>query len=199
VIEEIASLNAVIKQLQQIPYLASKNLYRVVDYFLTQDTAKIELLCQVLLRMKLRVTYCPTCFFLIEKETACIFCSSLRRDASIICVTQTWQDVVSIEKTRGYTGVYHVLGGAICPLEGKGPEDLTIQPLVDRISSHVQEVIFATNQTPEGEATAAYLAECLKNKAVKISCLSRGLPVGASLEAMDRLTLYKALSERRIF
>lgn len=107
--------------------------------------------------------------------------------------------MIAIEKTGGYFGVYHVLGGALCPLDGIGPENLAIQPLLTRIEQGCNELIFAFNQTPEGEATAAYIAHKLKDKQVRISCLARGLPVGSSLEAMDRLTVYKALSERRPF
>ena len=106
---------------------------------------------------------------------------------------------MSIEKTGGYQGVYHVLGGVISPLDGMGPEDLTINHLLQRINEAVKEVILATNQTPEGEATAAFIAHKLKKFPVAISCLARGVPVGSSLEFMDRLTVYKALSERRPF
>lgn len=198
-IEEIPSLNAAIRQLQQIPYLASKNLYRVVDHFLHLEKEKVEQLCHILMRLKTHVTSCQRCFCLMEVGIACAFCSSTRRDQKTVCVVETWQEVVALEKTKGYSGVYHVLQGVICPLEGMGPEDLTIEPLLTRVSQGVEEIILATNQTPEGEATASYLANSLKNVPIKISCLSRGLPVGAWLESMDRLTLYKALSERRLF
>jgi recombination protein RecR len=110
--------------------------------------------------------------------------------------------VVIIEKAGGYHGVYHVLGGAICPLEGVGPDSLTITPLIDRVAQGCTEIIFALSQTPEGEATASYIASKVVqgiNKDIKISCLARGLPVGASLEIMDRLTVFKALAERRPF
>ena len=105
-----------------------------------------------------------------------------------------------MKKTASYEGVYHVLGGVICPLEGVGPEQLSIDALVARVDQkNITEVILATNQTPEGEATAAYIAHALKDKHVAISCLARGIPVGSTLEFMDRLTVYKALSERRPF
>jgi recombination protein RecR len=108
--------------------------------------------------------------------------------------------LLAIEKTQGYMGVYHVLGGVISPLEGISVDDLTIEPLIERIEhKNINEVILATNQTPEGEATAAFIARKLRDKNVVVSCLARGLPVGSSLEAMDRLTVYKALSERRPF
>jgi recombination protein RecR len=134
-----------------------------------------------------------------ERDKNCLFCDSPKRDASVICVVETWHELIAIEKTRGYTGLYHVLGGAICPLEGIGPEDLSINLLITRINEKVKEVILATNQTPEGEATATYIAHKLKNKSIIISCLARGIPVGSQLESMDHVTVFKALSERRPF
>lgn len=129
-----------------------------------------------------------------------MFCSSSQRDQTIVCVVETWQEILAIEKTKGYIGMYHVLGGSISPLEGVGPEDLTIDSLILRAENGtVKELILATNQTPEGEATATYIARKLKGKNIAISCLARGLPVGSSLEGMDRLTVFKALSERRPF
>jgi len=106
---------------------------------------------------------------------------------------------MAIDKTGGYVGGFHVLGGVICPLDGVGPEDLTITQLIARVDAGVKEIILATNQTPEGEATAAFIAHKLQGKEVTITCLARGIPVGSSLEYMDRLTVYKALSERRPF
>jgi recombination protein RecR len=114
-------------------------------------------------------------------------------------VVETWQELLAIEKTGGYRGVYHVLGGVISPLEGIGPENLTINQLLNRVHEGATELILAMNQTPEGEATSAFIASKLKGKSVVISCLARGIPVGSSLEYMDRLTLHKALSERRPF
>jgi recombination protein RecR len=124
---------------------------------------------------------------------------SKRRDQSIICVVETWQEVFAIEKTNGYMGVYHVLGGVISPLDGIGPEDLTIEQLIQRVANDNKEIILALNQTPEGEATAALLAQKLKKSGVAVSCIARGLPVGSSLGTMDRVTIYKALAERRPF
>jgi recombination protein RecR len=121
----------------------------------------------------------------------------LRRDQSVICVVQSWQEVLAIEKTGGYAGVYHILGGLLCPLEGVGPDDLKIATLASRVNKQTKEIILALDQTPEGEATAAYIADALKGNEVVLSCFSRGMPVGSSLEMLDRLTVFKALSERR--
>lgn len=198
-IEKLPTLKKLISALQQVPYLASKNIYRVATHFLRMDAQHIDRFCQTLREAKGNIAHCQTCFFWQEKGQPCSLCSSVKRDQRLICVVETWQELLAIEKTGGYTGVYHVLGGAICPLDGVGPEDLTIAPLVNRATGAATEVILATNQTPEGEATAAFIAHKLKESGVKVSCLARGIPVGSSLEFMDRLTVYKALSERRPF
>jgi len=198
-LEDIPSLNNLLKCLQQIPYLASKNLNRVATHFLNMNERQLAQFCEILLLSKKNVLRCKNCFAWQESGQDCVFCSDAKRDQSLVCVVETWQELLTIEKTGGYAGVYHVLGGVVCPLEGVGPEDLTIDQLVPRIQGGVKEIVLATNQTPEGEATAAYIAKKLKNTEVKISCLARGIPVGSSLEFMDRLTVYKAISERRPF
>ena len=136
----------------------------------------------------------------MEHTSLCVLCSSLKRNQSLICVVETWQDLLTIERTEGFDGVYHVLGGVISPLDGVGVDNLTIGGLLGRVEKGaIQEVIFALKQTPEGEATAAYINKKLSNKNIIISCLARGIPVGSSIETMDRLTVYKAISERRLF
>ncbi len=199
-IEKIPALAQLCKSLQQIPFLASRNLYRVATYFLKSDNERIEKFCTVLLKAKHALTTCPLCCMWKEKENACVICSDTRRDQSLVCVVETWQELMAIEKTEGYRGVYHVLGGVICPLEGIGPEDLSINLLQKRIESGVvKEIILAMNQTPEGEATSAYIARLVKGQPITVSCLARGMPVGSVLESMDKLTVFKALSERRPF
>lgn len=198
-ISDLPSLAKLLKALQQIPYLASKNIYRVGDHFLHMDQEKIEYFCAMLLEAKQNIVQCQTCFCWKERDRGCSFCSSPKRDQGIICVVETWQELLAIEKTSGYNGVFHVLGGAVSPLEGIGTGDLTIEPLIVRAQTGAREIILAMNQTPEGEATAAYIASKLKETSVVVSCLARGIPVGSSLEFMDRLTVYKALSERRPF
>jgi recombination protein RecR len=199
-VQELPTLTQLLKTLQQVPYLASKNLYRVATHFLHMDYNKIEQFCKVLHDIKEKLTKCEICFYWREKEHPCLFCSNKRRDQALVCVVESWHELLAIEHTQGYTGVYHVLGGVISPLDGIGPDELTIEALINRIEhTHVREIILATNQTPEGEATAAFIARKLKDKPVVISCLARGLPVGSSLEMMDRLTVYKALSDRRPF
>lgn len=196
-IENNRSLLALLKQLQRVPYLASKNLYIVAEYFLNLDEQEIGTFCQTLKDAKQNTEKCDSCWAWKEKEGSCTICTSPKRDKHTICVVETWRDMIVIEKTAGYNGLYHILGGAICPLDGIGPDNLTIKQLLQRIEGGCQELILALSQTPEGEATAIYIATKLKNKDIKISCIARGLPVGSSLESMDRLTVSKALSERR--
>jgi recombination protein RecR len=199
-IQKVPPLAQLMQVLQQVPYLASKNLYRVTTYFLQLKSDQVEHFCKVLLQAKQLVMPCQTCFVWQEKNKLCVFCSDIKRDQQTICVVESWQELLSIEKTEGYLGVYHVLGGLICPLEGVGPDDLSIVPLVKRVEQGtIKEVILAFNQTPEGEATAAFIARKLQDMSIVVSCLARGMPVGSSLEAMDRLTVYKALSERKPF
>lgn len=199
-IHKIPALANICKILQQIPFLASKNLYRVVTYFLMLSDEKIERFCRILLETRAVITRCSVCSMWKERDKACVFCDDPLRDTTMICVVETWQEALSIEKTEGYKGLYHILGGAICPLDGVSAQDLTIDMLLQRVDDSIKEIILATNQTPEGEATAAFIARKLQsNSHVTLSCLARGIPVGSTLELMDKLTVSKALSERRPF
>lgn len=197
-VDKLPSLNRLIRSLQQVPYLASKNLYKVVTYFMDMDEAKLKLFTEQLIDAKQNILKCEDCFFWKEKESNCLFCSAPKRNKSIVCVVETWQDLLAIERTSGYNGLYHVLCGVICPLEGVGPEDLTISKLVER-SVNTEEIVLALSQTPEGEATASFINNKLESTAVKLTCLARGVPVGSSLQYMDRVTLHQALTERRPF
>lgn len=199
-IDNFTALLKLIKNLQQVPYLASKNLYRVAHYFLEMDPEKAKDFCKSLMDVKELLEKCAICCVWKEKAKDCVFCSCKKRNRSLICVIENWQDMVSIEKTGGYQGLYHVLGGLLSPLEGIGPEDLSLKQLISRLNNgESKEVILAFNQTPEGEATSSYIANKLSKIEVKVSCLARGLPMGSYLEAMDRMTIYKAISERRPF
>ena len=198
--KNVPTLQKLVQQLRHIPYLASKNIYRVAIHFLKNDQEKVEQFCQILLEAKRRVYPCITCFNWTESNQLCEICIQQNRKGSIICVVETWHDLMAIERAGGYQGVYHVLGGALYPLEGVGPDDLTIEALLERIrNNEVQEIIFATNPTPEGEATASYISSKLEKNTVVISKLASGVPTGSSLEYMDRVTIYKALSGRRPF
>lgn len=197
-IERLPSLNKLIKNLQQVPYLASKNLYKVVSHFMDMDDAKLNKFVDQLVEAKQNIQRCKDCFFWQEKDSNCLICSNSKRNSSIICVVETWQDLLAIEKISSYAGVYHVLCGVICPLEGIGPENLTIDRLVERASS-AEEIVLALSQTPEGEATASFISNKLKPTNVKLTCLAKGVPVGSSLQYMDRVTLHQALTNRQPF
>lgn len=198
-IQELPTLQLLLRELQQVPYLASKNLYRVAHHFLEMSPQKMAQFCTLLQQAHQQLIKCTVCFAWQERDRHCLFCGSTKRNQNIICVVETWYDVHAIEKTTAYTGVYHVLGGAIYPLEGIGPEDLTIEQLKKRALKGCEEIILGLNQTPEGEATAVFIAKQLEGLPIKITCLARGLPVGSTLEYMDQLTLHKALAERRTF
>ncbi|HBY05588.1 TPA: recombination protein RecR [Candidatus Dependentiae bacterium] len=195
----LPTLQGLLKQLQRVPYLASKNLYRVANHFLSMTPEQLEQFCRQVREAHERLIKCPRCCAWQEQTGNCQFCSSPKRDHRLICVVETWYDLHTLEKSGGYTGEYHVLGGALSPLDGIGAEDLSIDRLLRRIDGSCNEIILAMNQTPEGEATAALVARALRNKSIKITCLARGVPVGGTLEYMDRLTVCKALLERRDF
>jgi recombination protein RecR len=197
VLEHVPSVEKLLKLLQQIPSLSSKNLYRIADHFLSSDQLHIEQFCNSLQFLCNSVSRCAICFVWKQKASGCLFCTNDKRNKSLICVVEQWQDLLIIEKTKGYEGLYHVLGGAINPLEGIHPDDLTLKSLLKRLELFSGEVIIATNQTPAGEATAAYIARASKEFSCKISCLARGLPIGSYLEGMDSVTIFKALIDRR--
>lgn len=198
--DKIPSLDKLLKALQRVPYLASKNVYRVAAHFLKMDKAQLQLFCEQLLLAHDRLIQCAQCCAWQEATDVCFFCTARERDQTIVCIVESWQELMVIERTQGYQGVYHVLNGVIAPLDGIGPDDLTIKQLIARVAEGgVKEVIFATSQTPEGEATAAYIAHKLKPYKIITSCLARGLPVGSSLEGIDRVTIFKAITERRPF
>ena len=198
-LKQLPTLNDLIRRLQRIPYLASKNIYRIAFHLLSSDRNELEHLCASILKAKDNVRPCSDCFNWTEGRDQCFFCASDRRDKSIICVVETSHDLMAIERIGDYNGLYHVLGGALCPLEGIGPEQLNIERLLKRIDSSIKEIIFATNATPEGEATASFISSKLSDGSILISRLASGMPIGSSLEYMDRVTIHKAFSGRRPF
>ncbi|OGB86423.1 recombination protein RecR, partial [candidate division TM6 bacterium RIFCSPHIGHO2_12_FULL_38_8] len=193
------TVKKLMRQLQQVPFLASKNLYRVSSYFLSLDAERLEQFCQVLKHAHANIVLCQTCFVWQEKNSACVFCSDQQRDQSIICVVESWHELLVIERTQTFRGLYHVLGGVISPLEGVMAKDLKIAELIARLDDRVHEIIFSMNQTPEGEATAALIAQKLAQHEIKITCLAKGIPIGSNLEFVDRLTVGKALADRKPF
>lgn len=194
---QLPSLQKLIRHLQRVPYLASKNVFKVAGYLLASDPKIVDQLCGAIMEARAAIRRCEQCCNWTQQEIVCAICSSDKRDKSIICVVETWHELMAIENVGEFNGLYHVLGGALCPLEGVGPDQLTIPQLLARLESGVQEVIFATNPTPEGEATASFIWSKILNKTMVFSRLASGVPIGASLEYMDRVTIGKAMQGRR--
>ncbi|MBU4270059.1 recombination mediator RecR [Candidatus Dependentiae bacterium] len=198
---DLPTLQKIVRQLQRIPYLASKNVYRVALHLLQEKPNEIEQLFDSISNGKKQIHKCEICFNLVENNNKCSICSSQNRDLSVICVVENWYDLQALERAGGYNGVFHVLEGSLCPLEGVGPDDINIDALFKRINDSTKEIIFATNLTPEGEATASFISSKVEELGLnlQISRLASGVPIGSSLEYMDRVTIYKALSGRRPF
>lgn len=186
-----------IDELGQLPGIGPKSAQRIAFHILSTDVADVRRLADALQRVKQTVTFCEVCFNIAE-DTRCRVCRDPRRDASAICVVEEPKDVVAIERTREFRGLYHVLGGAISPIDGVGPGDLTVRELCQRLADGtVTEVILATDPNLEGEATATYLSRLLLPMGVKVSRLASGLPVGGDLEYADEVTLGRAFEGRR--
>jgi recombination protein RecR len=191
-----------IDELSRLPGIGPKSAQRVAFYMLKSSDDEARRLADAISEVKAKVRLCASCFNVSDQEI-CEFCRDERRDRSMICVVQEPPDIVAIERTREYSGLYHVLHGAISPIEGIGPEDLRITELLRRLGDAsgdrpvVSEVILATNPNVEGEATAMYLARLLASGGVKVTRLASGLPVGGDLEYADEVTLGKALEGRR--
>lgn len=183
--------------LTKLPGLGSRTAERMIFFLLRGPREEIKNLAQAINDLREKVISCATCGNL-SQETRCPICSNSRRDRSVICVVKEPSDIVAVEKTSQYRGLYHVLSGALSPLDGIGPENLRIKELLNRVQSgEVKEVILATNSDSEGEITAIYLARQLKPLGVKITLLARGIPMDSSLEHVNKVTLAKALEGRR--
>jgi recombination protein RecR len=187
-----------IDELGQLPGVGPKGAQRIAFYLLSADPADVRRLASSLLEVLERVKFCRTCGNVAE-EDECRICRDPRRDTSLICVVEEPKDVAAIEKIREFRGRYHVLGGAISPIDGVGPEDLRISQLMKRLSDGtVTELILATDPNLEGEATAAYLARLVKPMGLRVTRPASGLPVGGELEYADEVTLGRAFEGRRL-
>src|SRR6266849_6356677 len=184
-----------VEQLQRLPGIGPKSAQRLAFHILKTPREDAERLIDAVRDVKERVSYCSVCNNITDVDP-CAFCSSDARNHRIICVVEEPQNVGAIEKTREFKGVYHVLMGALSPLQGVGPDDLKIKGLLARIGNGVAEVILATNPNVEGEATAIYLARLLKPLGVKVTRIAMGLPVGSDLEYADEITMNKAMEGR---
>ncbi|MBQ9572523.1 MAG: recombination protein RecR [Acidaminococcaceae bacterium] len=192
----IKPLNNVYEQFRRLPGIGNKSALRLAYHIIDMPEADVRRLAETLLQAKRDIRLCKECFNLTDSEI-CSICEDEKRDHSTICVVEQPQDAVAMERSHGYTGVYHVLHGCLSPLDGIGPEELRIKELLFRLGKDdVKEVILATNSNVEGEATAAYLAQLLRNQPVIVSRIARGLPMGGDLEYADEVTLAKALENR---
>ena len=185
-----------IEELQRLPGIGPKGAQRLAFHLLKTPREHTDRLVEAVRDVKERVTYCSICNNITDADP-CVFCSSSSRDAHVICVVEEPQNVAAIEKTREFKGRYHVLMGALSPLQGIGPDDLKIKSLLTRVNGGVTEIILATNPNVEGEATAIYLARLLKPLGVKVTRIAMGVPVGSDLEYADEFTMHKALEGRR--
>jgi len=186
-----------IDELGRLPGVGPKSAQRIAFYILQADPADVRRLSEVLVEVKARVKFCAVCGNVAEAEQ-CRICRDPRRDLAVICVVEESKDVVAIERTREFRGRYHVLGGAISPIEGIGPDDLRIRELMTRLADGVvTEVILATDPNLEGEATATYLTRLLRPMGLRVTRLASGLPVGGDLEYADEVTLSRAFEGRR--
>jgi recombination protein RecR len=188
-----------IDELGRLPGVGPKSAQRIAFHIIQSDRVDVSRLAEILKTVKERVKFCTTCGNISEEEL-CRICKDPRRDNISICVVEESKDVLAIEKTREFKGKYHVLGGAISPIDGIGPENLRIKELMTRLAqTQINEVIIATDPNLEGEATATYLTRLIKPLGIKVSRLASGLPVGGDLEYADEITLGRAFEGRRSY
>jgi len=187
-----------IDELGRLPGVGPKGAQRIAFHLLNADAADVNRLAHVLIEVKEKVRFCEICFN-VAQEAQCRICSDPRRDLASLCVVEEPKDVIAVERTREFRGRYHVLGGAINPMEGIGPDDLRIKELMRRLADGtITEMILATDPNVEGEATATYLARLVKPMGIATSRLASGLPVGGDLEYADEITLGRAFEGRRL-
>ncbi|MGN6206545.1 recombination mediator RecR [Humibacter sp.] len=187
-----------IDELGRLPGVGPKSAQRIAFYILQTQDYDPSRLADVLTTVRDKVRFCEICGN-VSEQTTCSICRDPRRDQSLICVVEEAKDVVAIERTREFRGLYHVLGGAISPIQGVGPDQLRIRQLMSRLAdASVREIIIATNPNVEGEATAAYLSRMLQAMDLRVTRLASGLPVGGDLEYADEVTLGRAFEARRL-
>lgn len=189
------AVEAAIAAFTKLPGIGRKSAQRLVFFLLKVPRAEVDALAAALVALKEKVRSCSRCFNITEGDP-CSICANPQRDGGIICVVEEANDVLALEKTGEYRGLYHVLGGALSPLDGIGPDHLKVRELVARLQSGIHEVILATNPTAEGEATAIYLANLLRPLGPRLTRIARGIPVGGDLEYADEITLTRALEGR---
>jgi recombination protein RecR len=192
------AVQELVDELGRLPGIGPKSAQRIAFHLLKIPADDARRLGRVIAEIKDRVTFCPRCFNLAEGGEECRICTDDRRDATVLCVVEEPRDLVAVERTGEFRGRYHVLGGAMSPIDGVGPDQLTVHQLVARLEPEgVTEVILCTNPNIEGEATALYLARLLEPRGLRVTRIASGLPVGGDLEYADELTLGRALEGRR--
>lgn len=192
-------LEQVIHELTKLPSIGKKTAQRLAFHLLQAPREEAEALARAILQLRERIRFCRDCFNLSDREL-CGVCSDPKRDRSLLCVVEDPGNLLAIERTRAFKGVYHVLGGALSPLKDKGPDDLRLRELMDRLrDDSFTEVVLAMNPDVEGEATAVYLSRLLKPLGLKVTRLAQGLPAGGDLDYTDDLTLRRAFEGRRDF
>ena len=195
--QQVAPLTQLIEQLRALPGIGAKTATRLAYHILDMDMERAKRLAAAITGAKEKIGFCSVCFNLTDSDP-CAICMAEKRDHTTICVVEQPQDVAAMERMNDYDGVYHVLHGALSPLEGVGPNDIRIRELVLRAGKEdIQEVIIATNPNVEGEATAMYIAKLLKPMGIRVTRIAHGLPVGGDLEYADEVTLSRAMENRR--
>ena len=189
------SVEALITELNKMPGIGRKSAQRIAFYLLKISKNEALALAKAITSVKERVTFCSVCFNITE-EDPCHICRDDNRDRSVLCVVEKPSDVIAVEKTGGFKGRFHVLGGALSPLDGIGPDELNVNELLVRLDGEVKEIILATNPNVEGEATALFLSKLIKPLGVKVSRIARGLPMGSDLDLADEVTLSRAIEGR---
>lgn len=198
--EYILPIQRLIEEFRKIPGVGAKTAARYAFAVLNLSENDANRFADAIIGVKRDVYKCPICYGLSSSEESCDICSSPDRDKSVICVVEDAKDVMTMEKVRTYRGTYHVLGGALSPLDNITHEDLTVKELISRVEEGgVREIIIATNPTPKGDTTAAYIARLLEEYPVRVSRLAYGIPVGADIEYADEVTLLRAMEGRRFF
>ena len=191
------ALQKLLDELERLPGIGSKSAQRIAYWMMNTDKSTVVRLAEAIVEVKDSVHFCSRCFNYAEDDL-CEICRSDRRDTGLICVVGEPRDISAIERTGAYTGVYHVLGGELSPMDGIGPDDLHIADLLRRLASEdVREIILATNPNVEGETTAAYIARVVKPLGITVSRLASGMPVGGELDFVDEATLGRAIEARR--
>ncbi len=188
-------INKLIEELSGLPGIGAKSAQRLAFHLINMPKERVERLASAILEAKANVRYCKECFTLTDQEI-CPVCANAGRDHKTIMVVENTRDLAAYEKTGKYTGVYHVLHGAISPMLGIGPNDIKLKELMQRLQTDVQEVIIATNSSLEGETTAMYISKLIKPTGVKVTRIASGVPVGGDLEYIDEVTLLRALEGR---